>query len=147
VIFTLLVFASFSQLQRNSADLNYRQLTLGPNSRIYTAVVAYTPAAREQGLSGQVSLKPNTGMLFVFDKPEQACFWMKDMRFNLDILWYDANSRLIYEQQNLSPTTYPRSYCPPMPARYVVEVPAGTAAQLGLSYGDKLQDVTPVTKQ
>lgn len=40
-----------------------------------------------QGLSGRESLCPDCGMLFVFDKSEQRVFWMKDMRFPLDIIF------------------------------------------------------------
>src|SRR5690348_9141485 len=73
------------------------------NNHIFTVTVADTPAVRAQGLSDTPSLAKNHGMLFVFQTPDRACFWMKDMRYNLDILWFDANNKLVKLENNLSP--------------------------------------------
>ncbi len=104
----------------------------------FVVEIADTTTLREQGLSNRQNLASDRGMLFIFQQPDKACFWMKDMRFNLDILWFDTQKNLIYQQKNLSPSTYPQTYCPPMPALYVVEVNAGTSAKLGLAPGDVL---------
>ncbi len=105
----------------------------------YVFELADTPAKRQQGLSNRPILSPQEGMLFIFPEPDKACFWMKDMKFNLDILWFDSSKKLVYEQQNLSPDTYPQSFCPPSNSSYVLEVNAGTIAKLKLKEGDQLQ--------
>jgi uncharacterized membrane protein (UPF0127 family) len=104
----------------------------------FTLEVADTPAERMQGLSNRPKLADGTGMLFVFDRPSVQCFWMKDMRFNLDIIWVDADKKVVYIEPNVSPSTYPHSFCPNVPAQYVVEVNAGVAQQLRLEAGDTI---------
>ncbi|HTE57180.1 MAG TPA: DUF192 domain-containing protein [Verrucomicrobiae bacterium] len=101
--------------------------------------VAATAAQQEQGLSGRTGLADRQGMLFVFQDPDTSCFWMKDMEFDIDILWFDEGRHLIHQAKNLSPDTYPAKYCPPRAAKYVLEVPAGTADRLGLKDGDDIE--------
>lgn len=97
--------------------------------------VADTPESRNQGLSGRANLSDNEGMLFKLESPAIACFWMKDMRFNLDLLWFDSEKKLIYEQKNLSPDSYPKQFCPLTPASYIVEIKPGVVQ---LKVGDPL---------
>lgn len=42
---------------------------------------------RRLGLSNRDSLCENCGMLFLFEKENNYSFWMKDMRFPIDIIW------------------------------------------------------------
>ena len=99
---------------------------------------AKTPAQQERGLGGRDAMAANQAMLFVIQQADAACFWMKDMKFNLDIIWLDAAKRVIKIQPNLSPDTYPQSYCPAQPAAYVLEVVAGQAGQNNISVGRQL---------
>lgn len=92
-----------------------------------------TAAAQEQGLSGRVGLAKNAGMMFAYNDVAKRCMWMKDMRFNLDIVWLDAGHRVTSLVSNLTPATYPQSYC--AQAKYVVELNAGTAWANGLRVG------------
>lgn len=105
------------------------------NDRTYNLEVADTTAAREKGLSDRSSLPTQNGMLFEFNRPGPYCFWMKDMRFPLDIIWLDNQKRVVFIEPHLSPQTYPRSYCSDKSARYVVELNAGQAQQAGLKTG------------
>ena len=89
--------------------------------------IADTDAERSLGLSGRDSLKTGYGMLFVFDTPGSYGFWMKDMKFSIDIIWIDADGRVIGVEKGVEPETYPKVFYPPTPAKYVLEVPAGFA--------------------
>lgn len=100
--------------------------------------VADNIAKRSQGLSGREQLSPTDAMLFVFETEDKQCFWMKDMKFSLDILWFDVNKKLVYEQRNVSPDTYPQSFCSDVPTQYVVEVTAGTADKNQVTIGQIL---------
>jgi uncharacterized membrane protein (UPF0127 family) len=97
-----------------------------------------TAAAQEKGLSGRASLAPDSGMLFVFQNEAQRCFWMKDMQFPLDIIWVNKDKRVVYIQPELSPSTYPDSFCPKPPAQYVIELNAGQATQASIRIGETL---------
>jgi uncharacterized membrane protein (UPF0127 family) len=101
--------------------------------------LANTASEQERGLSGQRSLTGNDGMLFVFAQADEHCIWMKDMRFNIDILWFDADRHLIHQVRNAGPESYPESFCPKTASRYVLELRAGHAERLGLKSGDKLE--------
>lgn len=106
--------------------------------REFSVQIADTLSEQEQGLGGQSGLKANQGMLFVDTHANLGCFWMKDMKFEIDILWFDAAKRLIFQKQRATPASYPETFCPPSPAPYVLEVSAGTAEQLKLGLGDEL---------
>lgn len=98
--------------------------------------LARTPAEQERGLGGRESLAPDEGMLFVFPQDGRYAFWMKDMKFSIDIIWIAADGTVVYVVPNLSPSSYPRSYGPKTPARFVLEVPAGWAAAHYVRIGD-----------
>ncbi len=101
--------------------------------------VAQTQRARQQGLSGRKSMPANHGMLFVFQTPDKYCFWMKDMKFPLDMIWLDANKRVVNIQKDATPDTYPESFCPRVPTQYVIELNRGVVAETGLKEGDQVQ--------
>ena len=87
--------------------------------------VADTPEEREQGLGGWSGLSEDEGMLFVFEKDGKPAFWMKDMKFAIDILWISSEGVVVDIRQDVSPETYPTVFAPRSEARYVLELPAG----------------------
>ena len=101
-------------------------------------IVVDTPQAREQGLSGKDSLPDNTAMLFVFDIPDIYGFWMKDMKFPIDIIWIDADHHIVSMQRSLSPNTFPKVFYPSANSLYVLETVAGFAEKNNLKVGDTL---------
>lgn len=103
----------------------------------YTLERAETNQARAHGLSDRDSLRPQTGMLFVFDRPDEQCFWMKDMRFDLDMVFVNDAKAVTKIEQNVSPDTYPNSFCA-KDTKYVIELNSGEAAKSGLSVGQLL---------
>ena len=98
--------------------------------------IANTPESRARGLGGAKSLAPNEGMLFVFDTEGKYQFWMKDMLFPIDILWLDSDGRVVDMRENASPYTYPEVFTPNLPARHVLELPAGFARDNNVRLGD-----------
>lgn len=106
--------------------------------RCVTFETASTLAAQAQGLSDRPSMPIDRGMLFVFKEPSPLCFWMKDMHFNLDIVWLDASNRVVMIRKSLSPDSYPEQYCSDVPATNVIEVNAGVVDASGIKMGDRL---------
>ncbi len=100
---------------------------------VYKLEKVTTPQDQAEGLSGRTGLAPRTGMLFDYNQTTQRCMWMKDMKFNIDIVWFDENGRISSIVNDLSPATYPQSYC--ADGRTVVELPTGTAKTYGLRVG------------
>lgn len=98
--------------------------------------VAATDAARAKGLGGRTSLGEGEGMLFVFPVDGDWGFWMKDMRFPIDILWLSSQKEVVYIAPSVSPETYPSVFHADKPARYVLEVPAGWTEAHKVGVGD-----------
>ena len=106
----------------------------------FSLMVADTEEKRAKGLSGVSELPPNGGLLFVFEEDSQWGIWMKDMLIPIDIVWLDANKRVVHIEKNISPdlgTT--KTFLPEKSARYVIELPAGSASKAGIKTGQKAQ--------
>lgn len=95
-----------------------------------------------QGLSGRDEVGSD-GMLFVFPDRKRHGFWMKDMKFSLDIIWI-ADGKVI---EVTADVPYPIAgtldkdllhYAPKQPINMILEVPAGKAAAWGLQSGDEI---------
>lgn len=100
--------------------------------------IAADPSTREKGLSGRDCLPSNSGMLFSFSRLGLYNFWMKDMRFAIDIVWIDDSHKIVTIKPNIVPSSYPESFTGATPAQYVLELTAGQAAALGLTVGQTL---------
>lgn len=99
--------------------------------------VASSNAERLKGLSGRDSLPDNKGMLFVFEKPAEQCIWMKDMLFNIDIIWLNESKEAIRLERNVAPETYPDSFCAD-DTKYVIELNSGQSDVLGFMAGKRV---------
>jgi uncharacterized membrane protein (UPF0127 family) len=99
--------------------------------------LATTPAQLEQGLMFRQSMAPDSGMLFDFQRSAPVSMWMKNTFIPLDMLFIDAEGRII----NIAERTVPHSLDPvsaAAPARAVLELNGGTAARLGIRPGDRV---------
>lgn len=137
IVLGFLAFAGWQGFQY----INYRQyprvpLTVGGVT--FDVRVATTDATRERGLSGTKELARTEGMLFVFDSDDTWGIWMKDMTIPIDILWLDKNKKIIYMVKEAQPSSYPyTTFKPSKPARYVVELAAGSIEQKRLKITDE----------
>lgn len=106
----------------------------------FTVEVADTPAEQTRGLMFRDELAEGHGMLFVYPEPFMQAYWMKNVRFPIDILFFDRGRRLINVASGARPCR--RDPCPryrsERPAMYVLELNAGVAEALGVSPGDEL---------
>lgn len=137
-IIILLVVLAFSVLFMAATAFTFlkdRQLTI--NDQKFDVVLADTPPEREKGLSGWDRLGQDQGMLFVYSEPGPYCIWMKDMKFSIDIIWFDASRKVIHTEQNVPPESYPDTFCPESNAKYILEVPAGTVSNHQIKAGDQ----------
>ena len=103
--------------------------------------VAKSTSDQQKGLSDRDSMANDHGMLFVFDSEANWGFWMKGMRFSLDIIWFDSQRHVVYIAQSLPPCT-PEDcpiYTPPVKAMYVLEVNAGFVQKHNIVLGDTFQ--------
>lgn len=102
--------------------------------------LARTREEKAQGLSGREELAEGMGMLFVFGEPLVPSFWMKDMKFDLDMIWIrDGNvvdiSAYVPHPDSALPLAQLPTYSPHVPITYVLEVPVGWAERNGVEVG------------
>lgn len=107
-------------------------------SKRYVVAVANDTQERKRGLSGRESLPANQGMLFVFPESGTHCIWMKDMRFPIDVIWLNEQKQVTDLYEHMSPDSYPRSFCPPTPTRYVIELNAGQIKAADIKQGQTI---------
>lgn len=117
-----------------------KQSTVTINNHTFIIELAKTASQKEKGLSGRSSLAPNHGMYFPFDTPSFYSFWMKDMKFSLDII-YIANGKVVTVYRDIKPAANPYSTVvkPTQPADSVLEINAGEAQKDGIKEGDQVE--------
>ena len=134
IIFAIIFFAFIIYL----SQVRYQShLVLGGKN--FIVEVADTNFLLEKGLSGHIPLYDNGGMLFIFKTPEKYGFWMKDMNFPIDIIWIDKDSKIVYIEKFVLPSTYPKVFYPETDSLYVLEINAGHSEDLGLKIGDNVK--------
>ncbi len=111
--------------------------------QIIVVDIVNEPETRARGLSGRESLGVNEGMLFIFDSADYYPFWMKDMKFPIDIVWI-ADNRIVGFEERVSPEPgVPdrelKSYVPPEPIDKVLELAAGRVRLLRAEVGDAVR--------
>ncbi len=114
-----------------------------PDNFVVSLEIAADDEMRQQGLMFRDHIDPGRGMLFVFPRDDVFSFWMKNTRIPLDMIWIDANKRIVGMRENVPPCHVEDcpSYGPGVVARYVLEVGGGEAAKHRLKTGDALQFV------
>ena len=117
-----------------------------PDGVSITAELALSDEERARGLMFRDKLNPDQGMLFVFKEENFHPFWMKDMKFSLDILWLDQKKRIIHIERHVPPCKDPpcASYSSEIPAMYVLELKAGSVDENKLKLYDRLEFIIKV---
>ena len=112
------------------------------NGQSFTLYVAKTQKEKEIGLSKYNKLPQNMGMIFIFDKPGSYNFWMRNMKFPIDILFIkDGLTTTIYrnaekpkdQNQNLF------VYQPKFPIDKVLEISAGLSEKYNIKEGNTIK--------
>lgn len=113
---------------------------VGLHGHRFSTELATDEASREQGLMMRPKLAADHSMLFIFPDTQPRWFWMKNTLIPLDILYFDANRKLVSMQLDVPPCKADPcpSYPSDAPARYVLELAAGTARRIGVEHGDEL---------
>lgn len=127
------------RLDINYADVAHPVVLQGDIS--LSVFTADDPAERAMGLSSFDTLEEDEAMLFIFDYPGRYPFWMKDMKFAIDIVWLDVSGVIVYIKENAEPSDYPNAYYPDTDALYVIEFVSGFVEKQNIQIGDTLRDI------
>lgn len=97
---------------------------------------------QQQGLSGRAGISENEGMLFIYDRPIRAGFWMKDMLFPIDIVWIRegrvVDLSLLAAPEPGKPDHELKVYFPKTEVDQVLEVAGGWVTGNNLTIGDEV---------
>ena len=119
---------------RTSAAGELPVVSLSINGKKIVAEVATTPEQRATGLMHRFSLRPDHGMLFVFDRAEPQAFWMKNTFIPLSIAFIGADGRII-SITDMAPQDE-RLHWSRGPALHALEMRKGWFAERGIRPGD-----------
>ena len=126
-----------------SVDGPLPTLEVGYDGGTLIAEIARSPEERGVGLSKRDQLAADAAMLFDLGDTRIPAFWMKDMRFTLDMLFIGEDKRIVSITADVQPEpgvadAALRRYSPPSAVRYVLELNGRAALRLGLDAGDEL---------
>ena len=119
-------------------------LTL-PSGKVLQVEVMVKDEDRAMGLMFRPSLAPDRGMLFLFEAPDFHGIWMKNCKFPIDILWLDADRKIVHVQEGAPPCTKEPCavYSPLRRASFVVELGAGQARREKAAVGETIGFTLP----
>jgi uncharacterized protein len=104
----------------------------------FAVEVADDSRERSRGLMFRDSLDPAAGMLFVYESPRRAQFWMKNTLIALDMVFADATGTVTHVHSNAIPGDLT-----PIDGgegvALVLEINAGLAEKLGIAPGAELR--------
>lgn len=111
------------------------------HGKTFEAEIANTTTTRVRGLSNRETLEKDEAMLFIFPIAEKPSFWMKDMRFPIDIVWIYKKrvveiTRDVPIPKDGTPTFSLKMYYPATRVDAVLEIAAGVAQDVGIAKGD-----------
>jgi hypothetical protein len=113
-----------------------------PGGQKIRAEVLTRPEDMQRGMMFRTSLAPDRGMLFVHDAPGRYAYWMFQCLIPLDIIWMDADRKIVEISADTPPCRGEASTCPNYGGHqnslYVLELGGGMARRYGLKLGDAI---------
>ena len=133
-LLALLISAQAQAHQSPQPQLPTVEIRFG--SQVVTAEVARTAKEQELGLMFRKSLPDNHGMLFVFRKKQNVCFWMRNTPTPLSIAFIEADGTII-KIDDMAPET-DVGHCSGKPVRYALEMAQGWFAANEVTFGSNV---------
>ncbi len=118
---------------------NKVEITFDNGLQIFVDIADIKPS-RKRGLMYREKMESNEGMLFVFDTEDYYSFWMRNMKFPVDMIWIDMDNRVIHIEEDV-PVCVGEAcefYPPLKPAKYMLEINAGVASHGRIKIGDRI---------
>lgn len=104
----------------------------------FSVELADTPEAHARGLMFRTELGADAGMLFIYDRPRPVSFWMKNTLIPLDMIFVNPAGVVTKVHAQAIPGDL-RPIAGPDDTLYVLEIPGGRAAELGIVPGSELR--------
>lgn len=120
-----------------SRDTSTTKTKVTINNKTFNVFIAKSDIEKQVGLSSKNKISENQGMLFLFDKPAYYSFWMKEMKFPIDIIYIENNKvvTIISSVKPSSNSTNLSIYTPKKKADMVLEINAGLSEKYNIHEG------------
>ena len=143
LLFVIIVFFGiylFLQNRDNNVEVGSNPITVCIENNCFSVEIADTVQKREIGLMNRKNMPTDNGMFFIFKKEGVYNFWMKNTLIPLDIIWIDANLKIIYIEKKAQPCTIEQceTFGLKQKAKYVLEINGGLADKLGIKIGEEI---------
>lgn len=132
----LLILGTGARLAAQEVAQDLPAIRLHAGMHNIKAELAQTADQRAIGLMHRKTMGANDGMLFVFERPAQQCFWMKNTLLPLSIAFI-GDDGAITSIEEMAPQSV-ESHCSKQPVRYALEMNQGWFAKRGIKPGSKL---------
>lgn len=136
--FACAALAFFYVLPSLSAGMDEVSVETKSGSHVWTVELASDDESRTKGLMFRKTMAKGAGMLFRFDETRPVAMWMKNTFISLDMVFADEQGRVTHIHRGAVPHSLDiiRSQGP---ARYVLEINAGEADEVGIKTGDQMR--------
>ncbi|KAA1059002.1 DUF192 domain-containing protein [Azospirillum argentinense] len=111
--------------------------TAGGGKYRFDVELAETPAQQAQGLMFREKMAADAGMLFIYDRPQPASFWMKNTLIPLDMIFIGTDGRIVNIHANAVPQSLD-AVNSTGPVKGILEINGGMSARLGIRPGDRV---------
>lgn len=142
---TLLLLSLSATIFPSNINANFQSrkipaLIINTNTGIhpFMLITATSEAERSRGLMFVGKLESDEGMIFIFPQTGQHSFWMYNTFIPLDILFLDSSNKVVHITKNAQPHSTVSLASPNISSKYAVELPGGTADQLGINLNSRI---------
>ena len=129
-------------------DLSFPIGTIKIDNDTINVEVAKSPEDRQRWLMfREDAIPPDSGMLLVYEKPDLYALWLINIQYNLDLIWFDENGRLVYAKENAQICNNPFdaskcTYKNTSVAKYVIAASSGFIADHNISSSSRMEIIT-----
>jgi uncharacterized membrane protein (UPF0127 family) len=117
-----------------------KQVEVKWRDRVFRLFVMDTESKRGEGMMflQDSDVQDDEGMIFVFRDSQPRRFWMRNTLIDLDIAYLKPDGTVLntYTMKRLDETT---DYSSRGPAKFVIELKAGTMRRLGIAEGTRFE--------
>ncbi|VFJ14020.1 DUF192 domain-containing protein [Candidatus Nitrosocosmicus franklandus] len=129
-------------------DFDFSKGTIKIDDELLTVEIADTDFDRKRWLTFRdEKLSPDSGLLLIYDKPDLYAMWLLNIRFPIDLMWFDQEGDLVYLKKNAQPceTILDSSECTfknTNPAKFILAGASGFIQYHNISEHSKLEIIS-----
>jgi len=134
---------NLESISLNQKFRNWKEIEIKIGDKNYKIFVTENETDRKNGLAVFEDIKEDEGMVFEFPQEDYHSFWMRGMKFDIDIIFLDKEKKVIQIYENVKKDTYKndydyKSFSSKLKSKSVIELKSGQVKKNGLKIGDMI---------